>query len=71
MLSWCKWLLVCKDFPRGIWGVTEVVPMMSKITDHKLNGLNYLDRSKMIRIFLRSIRMEGHLIKDPPTDDLR
>ena len=25
MLSWCKWLLVCNDFPRGIWGVTEIV----------------------------------------------
>ena len=23
VLSWCKWLLVCNDFPRGIWGVTK------------------------------------------------
>ena len=26
VLSWCKWLLVCNDVPRGIWGVTEIVP---------------------------------------------
>ena len=25
MLSWCKWLLVCNDVPRGIWGITESV----------------------------------------------
>ena len=51
--------------------VFEVAPMMSKITNHKLNGLNYLDWSKMIRIYIRSIRMATHLVKDPPTNDSR
>ena len=50
--------------------VLEVVPMMSKITEHKLNGLNYLDCSKKIHLYVRSIRMANHLTKDPPTDDL-
>ena len=47
----------------------EVVSMMSKITEDKLTGPNYLEWSKTIRIYVRSIRMGGHLTKDPPTDD--
>ena len=50
--------------------VFEVVPIMSKITNDKLNGLNYLDWSKMIRIYLKSIRMANRLVKDPPNDYL-
>ena len=49
--------------------VLEVVPMMSKITEHKLNGLNYLEWSKTIRLYVRIIRMVAHLTKDPPTND--
>ena len=47
----------------------EVVPIMSKITEDKLNGPNYSDSSKTICLYLRSIRMANHLDKDPPTDD--
>ena len=47
----------------------EVVPMMSKITEDKLTGPNYLEWSKTIRIYVRSVRMDGHLTKDPPTND--
>ena len=47
----------------------EVVPMMSKITENKLIGPNYLDRSKTICLYLRSIHMGNHLDKDPPTND--
>ena len=47
----------------------EVVPMMSKIMEDKLTGPNYLEWSKTIRIYIRSVRMGGHLTKDPPTDD--
>ena len=47
----------------------EVVPMMSKITKDKLTGPNYLEWSKTIRIYIRSVRMGGHLTMDPPTDD--
>ena len=48
---------------------TEVVSMMSKITKDKLTGPNYLELSKTIRIYVRSVRMSGHLTKDPPADD--
>ena len=47
----------------------EVVPMMSKIMEDKPTGPNYLEWSKTIRIYVRSVRMGGHLTKDPPTDD--
>ena len=49
----------------------EVVSMMSKITEGKMTGPNYLEWSKTIRIYVRSVRMRGHLTKDPPTDDLK
>ena len=47
----------------------EVVPMMSKITVNKLTGPNYLDWSKTVRLYLRSIRMANHLTEDPLTGD--
>ena len=50
----------------------EVVLMKSKIIKEKLIGLNYLDWSKTIHLYLRSIRsirMGSHLNKDPLTDD--
>ena len=50
---------------------SEVIPMMSQITYHKLNGLNYLDWDKTIMIYLRSINMDDHLIKDDSIDDSR
>ena len=49
--------------------VLEVVPMISKITEDKLTGLNYSDWSKTIRLYLRSIRTTNHRFKDPPTND--
>ena len=49
--------------------VLKVVPMMFKIMEHKLNGLNHLEWSKTIRLYVRSIRMVAHLTKDLPTDD--
>ena len=47
----------------------EVVPMMSKITEDKLIGPNYLEWSKAIRIYIRSVHMGGHLTKDSPADN--
>ncbi|WMV18210.1 hypothetical protein MTR67_011595 [Solanum verrucosum] len=49
--------------------MTEIVPALSKITDSKLNGFNYLDWSRNIRIYLRSVEKDDHLIQDPPIDD--
>ncbi|KAK6131239.1 hypothetical protein DH2020_035020 [Rehmannia glutinosa] len=48
---------------------TSIDSVMSKITDHKLNRSNYLDWTKTIRLYLRSISMDQHLTEDPPTDD--
>ena len=46
----------------------EVVSMMSKITEDKLTSANYLDWSKIVRLYLRSIRMASHLTVDPLID---
>ena len=47
----------------------EVVLMMSKITEDKLIRPNYLDWSKTVRLYWRSIRMDSYLIEDSSTDD--
>ena len=47
--------------------MVDVLPIMSKITDRKLTNTNYLEWSKTIRLYLRSIDKDDHLIKDPPT----
>ena len=46
-----------------------MVSMMSKITEDKLIGLNYFDLSKIVRLYLRSIRMDSHFTGDSSTDD--
>ncbi|XP_058004290.1 uncharacterized protein LOC131180742 [Hevea brasiliensis] len=51
--------------------ITNVISMMTKITEHKLNGSNYLEWSKTIRVYLCSIDKDDHLAKDSPTDDTR
>ncbi|EEF44168.1 conserved hypothetical protein [Ricinus communis] len=48
--------------------VTEVIPMMSKITEYKLTGSNYLDWRKIVQIYLHSISKDNHPIEDPPVD---
>ena len=49
--------------------VTDVIPMLSRVTDQKLNRSNYLEWNNTIKIYLRSIFKDDHLTKDPPTDD--
>ncbi|KAF9663551.1 hypothetical protein SADUNF_Sadunf17G0063100 [Salix dunnii] len=51
--------------------VTEIVPAMSKITDHKLNDTNYLEWSKTIRVYLRSVEKDDHLCEEPPDDETK
>ncbi|XP_071912390.1 uncharacterized protein [Coffea arabica] len=48
-----------------------MVPVMSKITDHKFNNSNYLDWSKTDRLYLQSIDQDNHLIDHPPKDGSR
>ncbi|KAL3511652.1 hypothetical protein ACH5RR_024369 [Cinchona calisaya] len=49
--------------------ISYVIPMTTKITEHKLNGRNYLDWSKTVRVYLRSIDKDDHLIDEPLSDD--
>src|SRR5437763_1407455 len=48
---------------------SEVVSVISKITDSKLNGSNYLEWSKMVKFYLRSTNKDDHLTKDPPSEE--
>ena len=48
--------------------VSDIVPLVSKITEHKLNGINFLDWNNTIELYLLSISMDGHLTDDPPMD---
>ena len=49
--------------------VSDMVPMVSKIMEHKLNSTNYLDWSQTIELYLLSISMDNHLNDDPPTNE--
>lgn len=47
----------------------DSIQMMLKIIDHKLNNLNYLNWSKTIRLYLRSIDKGNRLTESPPKLD--
>src|SRR5262249_53337319 len=51
--------------------LSEIVPALSKITDHKLNDNNFLAWSKTIKVYLHSIDKDDHLLQEPPTDATR
>ena len=51
--------------------VADIVPIVSKITEHKLNGSNYIEWSKTIKIYLRSVAKDDHLTEEPPNDNTR
>ncbi|KAB2012089.1 hypothetical protein ES319_D09G064600v1, partial [Gossypium barbadense] len=49
--------------------VSEIIPVLSKIMEHKLNGTNYFNWSKIFQIYLRSIDKDVHLTNDPPINE--
>jgi len=51
--------------------ISDVILVLYKITKHKLNGSNYLDWSKTVSLYLRSINKDNHMTDDPPKDDSR
>ncbi|GJZ41481.1 polyprotein [Tanacetum coccineum] len=51
--------------------VIDGLPIVTRITDIKLDGSNFFAWSKTIRIYLRSIRKASHLKDDPPTDETK
>ncbi|KAK9063841.1 hypothetical protein SSX86_017713 [Deinandra increscens subsp. villosa] len=73
--SSCSFLKSCSD-PEGdnvknvntTTNAFDVLSMAPRLTDNKLNGSNFFEWSKTIRIYLRSIGKDSHLESDPPTD---
>ncbi|KAG4202177.1 hypothetical protein ERO13_A05G322708v2, partial [Gossypium hirsutum] len=51
--------------------VSDIVLVVSKFTEYKLNGTNFLDWNHTIELYLLSISIDGILTDDPPTDDSR
>ena len=49
----------------------ELLPAMSKITEYKLNETNYVEWSRTVRMYLRSVEKDDHLTDDSPNDDTR
>lgn len=47
---------------------TDVVPIITKITKHKLTSRNYLDWRQTIELYLLSMSMDAHMTDDPLTD---
>jgi len=50
-------------------GISNVIPLASKITEHKLNGSNYYDWRQTILFYLRGTDMDDHMTADPLEDD--
>lgn len=49
--------------------VPELLPVIARLTDNKLNGSNFFEWNKTIQIYLRSMGMASHLTSDPPKGD--
>ena len=47
----------------------DEISVLPKITEHKLNGRNYIDWSNTVLIYFLSMEMEAHLDSDPLTGD--
>ncbi|CAM8999069.1 unnamed protein product [Rhodiola kirilowii] len=46
----------------------EVVPVLPRITNHKLVASNYLDWRNTIELYLLSVSMDPYMTEDPPSD---
>ncbi|XP_071738958.1 uncharacterized protein [Rutidosis leptorrhynchoides] len=51
--------------------LSETIPVAARLTDNKLNGSNFFEWSKTIRVYLRSMGKDSHLTSEPPKDDTR
>ncbi|GJW76123.1 ribonuclease H-like domain-containing protein [Tanacetum coccineum] len=51
--------------------VIDGLPIVTKITDIKLDGSNFFAWSKTVSIYLRSIRKAFHIKDNPPTDETK
>ncbi|KAL1102261.1 hypothetical protein V6Z11_D05G351400 [Gossypium hirsutum] len=48
--------------------VSDIVLVVSKFTEHKLDGTNFFYWNHTIELYLLSISIDGNLTDDPPTD---
>ncbi|XP_038882618.1 uncharacterized protein LOC120073824 [Benincasa hispida] len=48
--------------------MSEIVPMVSKVIEHKLNGSNYSSWRSNVRHFIRSMEMDDHITEESPID---
>ena len=55
------------DNTSGSGFTADVLPVVTRITDNKLDGSNFFEWSKTVRIYLRSIGKASHLEDDPHT----
>ncbi|XP_065870644.1 uncharacterized protein [Euphorbia lathyris] len=55
----------------GLIAIPQDESLVMKITDHKLTGLNYVDWSKTVKIYLHIIRKSRHLfdVSNTTVDD--
>ncbi|GKB23160.1 hypothetical protein Tco_0862561 [Tanacetum coccineum] len=51
--------------------IIDGLPIVTKITDIKLDGSNFFAWSKTVSIYLRSIRKDFHIKDNPPTDETK
>ncbi|KAJ9535088.1 hypothetical protein OSB04_un001836 [Centaurea solstitialis] len=47
----------------------DLIPATTRLTDNKLNGSNFFEWSKTVRLYIRGIGMASHLTSDPPPTD--
>ncbi|GKC12923.1 hypothetical protein Tco_1009705 [Tanacetum coccineum] len=59
------------DAPGRGGSVIDGLPIVTRITDIKLDGSNFFAWSKTVRIYLRSIGKASHLKDNPPTDETK
>ena len=59
------------DKPSSSIRIPDLIPTSSRVTDNKLNGTNYFEWIKTIRLYVRSMGLASHLDSDPPTEGNR
>ena len=48
--------------------IPDLIPTTTRLTDNKLNGSNFFEWSKTVRLYIRGMGMASHLTSDPPTN---
>ena len=59
------------DKSSGSVRIPELIPTSGRVTNNILNGTNYFEWIKTIRMYVRSMGMASHLDSDPPSSGSR